>query len=88
MNLPPLTPTDGRERPVRIDRRRRKVTTPGLAEVLAVLNDAYLTSQEAHIIGLRAIERVHEIRKPINHADPALYRKPNPSEEPLGEAGE
>ena len=88
MNLPPLTPTDGRERPVRIDRRRRKVTTPGLAEVLAILNDAYLTSQEAHIIGVRALERLRETRKPIDHADPALYRKPNPSEEPLGEAGE
>ncbi len=42
--------------------------------LLAAIDSAALTPREAHILSLRAISRARAIAKPIDHADPSLYR--------------
>lgn len=54
-------------------------------EILAAIATAHLTTAEARTIGLRAIQRANDIRRPLDHESPQFYREADERDEPLEE---
>lgn len=52
-----------------------KIATPTTADVLDLIARWYPTQQEARLVGIRAIQRHHEITQPVALDDPAMRRE-------------
>ena len=63
-------------------RPRHAATYP---EILAAIATAHLTTAEARTIGLRAIQRANDIRRPLDHESPQFYREADERDDPLEE---